>query len=147
MRRILLAMTLTASVSSAYAGPKEDAYQVVEKWGKAFTASDVDAIVRLYAPDALMIGTLGKVVLTKPEEIRKYFEIALNTNKPRSASLNGAEALVVDDSTVIISGLDTVTGVKDGQPVIGLGRVTFVVARRGSDWLIVHLHRSPLPAT
>jgi uncharacterized protein (TIGR02246 family) len=144
MRRILLAMTLTASVSSAYAGPKEDAYQVVEKWGKAFTASDVDAIVRLYAPDALMIGTLGKVVL---EEIRKYFEIALNTNKPRSASLNGAEALVVDDSTVIISPLDTVTGVKDGQPVIGLGRVTFVVAKRGSDWLIVHLHRSPLPAT
>jgi uncharacterized protein (TIGR02246 family) len=147
MRRILLAMTLTASVSSAHAGPKEDAYQVVEKWGKAFTTSDVDAIVRLYAQDALMIGTLGKVVLTKPEEIRKYFEIALNTNKPRSASLNSSEALVVDDATVIISGFDTVTGVKDGQPVIGLGRVTFVVAKRGSDWLIVHLHRSPLPAT
>jgi uncharacterized protein (TIGR02246 family) len=147
MRRILLAMTLAASVSSAYAGPKEDAYRVVENWGKAFTASDVDAIVRLYAPDALMIGTLGKVVLTKPEEIRKYFEIALNTNKPRSASLNSSEALVVDDATVIISGLDTVTGVKDGQPVIGLGRVTFVVAKRGADWLIVHLHRSPLPAT
>jgi hypothetical protein len=89
---------------------------------------------------------LGKVVLTKPEEIRRYFDVALNTNKPRSASLNSSEALVVDDSTVIISGFDTVTGVKDGQPVIGLGRVTFVVARRGSDWLIVHLHRSPLPA-
>jgi uncharacterized protein (TIGR02246 family) len=140
-------MTLAASVSSAYAGPKEDAYQVVEKWGKAFTASDVDAIVRLYAPDALMIGTLGKAVLTKPEEIRRYFDIALNTNKPRSASLNSSEALVVDDSTVIITGFDAVTGVKDGQSVIGLGRVTFVVAKRGPDWLIVHLHRSPLPAT
>ena len=147
MRRILLAMTLAASVSSAYAGPKEDAYLVVEKWGKAFTDSDVDAIVRLYAPDALMIGTLGKVVLTKPEEIRRYFEIALNTNKPRSASLNSSEALVVDDATVIISGFDTVTSVKDGQRVIGLGRVTFVVAKRGADWLIVHLHRSPLPAS
>ncbi|MEI9923130.1 MAG: nuclear transport factor 2 family protein [Bradyrhizobium sp.] len=139
-------MTLAASVSSAHAGPKEDAYQVVEKWGKAFIASDVDAIARLYAPEALMIGTLGKVVLTKPEEIRRYFEVALNTNKPRTASLNSSEALVVDASTVIITGLDTVTGVKDGQPVIGLGRVTFVVAKRGSDWLIVHLHRSPLPA-
>jgi uncharacterized protein (TIGR02246 family) len=138
-------MTLAASVSLAHAGPKEDAYQVVEKWDKAFTASDVDAIVRLYAPDALMIGTLGKVVLTKPEDIRRYFDVALNTNKPRTASLNSSEALVVDDSTVIITGLDTVTGVKDGQPVIGLGRVTFVVAKRGSDWLIVHLHRSPLP--
>jgi uncharacterized protein (TIGR02246 family) len=140
-------MTLAASTSLAHASPKEDAYQVVEKWGKAFTASDVDAIVRLYAPEALMIGTLGKVVLTKPEEIRRYFDVALNTNKPRSASLNSSEALVVDDSTVIITGLDTVTGVKDGQPVIGLGRVTFVVAKRGADWLIVHLHRSPQPAT
>jgi uncharacterized protein (TIGR02246 family) len=147
MRRILSAMTLAASVSLAHAGPKEDAYQVVEKWSKAFTASDVDAITRLYAPDALMIGTLGKVVLTKPEDIRKYFDIALNTNKPRAASLNSSEALVVDDATLVITGLDTFTGVKDGQPVIGMGRVTFVVAKRGSDWLIVHLHRSPLPTT
>jgi uncharacterized protein (TIGR02246 family) len=147
MRRILSVMTLVASVSFAHAGPKEDAYQVVEKWSQAFTASDVDAITRLYAPDALMIGTLGKVVLTKPEDIRKYFDVALNTNKPRTATLNSSEALVVDDATVIISGFDTVTGVKDGQPVIGMGRVTFVVAKRGSDWLIVHLHRSPLPTT
>jgi uncharacterized protein (TIGR02246 family) len=147
MRRILSVMTLVASVSLAHAGPKEDAYQVVEKWSQAFTASDVDAITRLYAPDALMIGTLGKVVLTKPEDIRKYFDVALNTNKPRTATLNSSEALVVDDATVIISGFDTVTGVKDGQPVIGMGRVTFVVAKRGSDWLIVHLHRSPLPTT
>jgi uncharacterized protein (TIGR02246 family) len=147
MRRILLAMTLAASASLAHAGPKEDAYQVIEKWSKAFTASDVDAISRLYASDALMIGTLGKVVLTKPEDIRKYFDVALNTNKPRTATLNSSEALVVDDTTVIITGFDTVTGVKDGQPVIGMGRVTFVVAKRGSDWQIIHLHRSPLPAT
>jgi uncharacterized protein (TIGR02246 family) len=147
MRRILLAMTLAASASFAHSGPKEDADQVIEKWSKAFTASDVDAISRLYASDALMIGTLGKVVLTKPEDIRKYFDVALNTNKPRTATLNSSEALVVDDTTVIITGFDTVTGVKDGQPVIGMGRVTFVVAKRGSDWQIIHLHRSPLPAT
>jgi hypothetical protein len=34
---------------------------------------------------------------------------------------------------------------KDRQPVIEMGRVTFVVAERGSDWQIAHLHRSPLP--
>jgi len=51
-----------------------------------------------------MIGTFGKVVMTKPEQIRKYFEVALNTDKPRSATLNSSEALVVDDSTVVIAG-------------------------------------------
>ena len=147
MRKILSAITLIASISLAHAGPKEDAYQVVEKWSKAFTDADVDGIAKLYAPDALMIGTFGKAVLTKPEQIRKYFDVALNTDKPRTAKLNSSEALVVDDNTIVIAGFDTITGVKDGQPTIGMGRVTFVVAKRGSDWMIVHLHRSPLPTT
>lgn len=147
MRRILSALILVASVSLAHAGPKEDAYQVVEKWSKAFGDADVDGIARLYAPDALMIGTFGKAVLTKPDQIRKYFDGALNSDRPRTASLNSSEALVVDDNTVVIAGFDTITGVKDGQPTRAMGRVTFVLARRGSDWVIVHLHRSPLPAT
>ena len=147
MRKILSAITLIASISLAHAGPKEDAYQVVEKWSKAFTDADVDGIAKLYAPDALMIGTFGKAVLTKPEQIRKYFDVALNTDKPRTAKLNSSEALVVDDNTIVIAGFDTITGVKDGQPTIGMGRVTFVVAKRGSDWMIAHLHRSPLPTT
>ena len=94
-----------------------------------------------------MIGTVGKVVLTKPEHIRQYFDAALNRDKPRTARLGSSEAAVVDDNTVIITGFDTITGVRDGQPTTNLGRVTFVIARRGSDWAIVHLHRSPMPTT
>ena len=147
-RVILLAGILIASVSLAHAGPKEDARQVVANWSKAFTDGDVDAIAKLYAPEALMIGTLGKVVLTKPEEIRKYFEAAFKSiDKPRTANLDSSEALVVDDNTVVIAGFDTITGTRDGQQITAKGRVTFVVAKRGPDWMIVHLHRSPLPQT
>ena len=145
---ILLAVILISSVSLAHAGPKEDARQVVANWGKAFTDGDVDAIAKLYAPKALMIGTMGKVVLTKPEEIRKYFEAAFKSiDKPRTANLDSSEALVVDDNTVVIAGFDTITGTREGQQIIAKGRVTFVVAKRGPDWMIVHLHRSPLPQT
>lgn len=146
MRAILSAAALVASISLAHAGPKEDAYQVVQKWGKAFTDADVDAISKLYAPDALMIGTFGKQVLTKPEQIRRYFDAALNNDKPRTATLDSSEILVVSDEVVVIAGFDTITGTKDGQQTVGRGRVTFVIAKRGSDWMIVHLHRSPLPA-
>jgi uncharacterized protein (TIGR02246 family) len=140
-------MALLASVSSANAGPKEEAYRVIENWGKAFTEADVDGIAKLYAPDALMIGTSGKIVLTKPEQIRDYFNVALNTGRPRTAKLVSSEALVIDDATVVIAGFDAITSVKDGQPVVGMGRVTFVVAKREANWMIVHLHRSPLPPT
>jgi ketosteroid isomerase-like protein len=44
--------------------------QVVERWAKAFTDSDVDAIVALYAPDALFLGTQSKAVVAEPSGIR-----------------------------------------------------------------------------
>jgi uncharacterized protein (TIGR02246 family) len=136
---------LAAFCSSAIAGPKEDALQVLEKWTKAFTDSDVDGIVKLYASDALFLGTGSKTVVVKPEEIRKYFEQALLNNRPRGASLDSHAAMVLSDTAVVVTGLDTVTGVRDGKPFSNNGRVTFVVAKRGADWQIVHFHRSAMP--
>jgi uncharacterized protein (TIGR02246 family) len=119
---------------------------VVEKWTNAVAEGDVDAIAKLYAPDASMIGTLGKVVPTKLEQIRQYFEVALKAfDVPRSVTLDSSEVLMVDDNTVVVTGFDTIKGSREGQQTISKGRVTFVIARRAADWMIVHLHRSPLP--
>jgi uncharacterized protein (TIGR02246 family) len=146
MRKLLIAgAALCVFASAANAGPKEDALAVLEKWTKAFTASDVDGIVKLYAPDALFLGTASKTVVAKPEGIRSYFENALLNNRPRGASLKEYEALVISDTAVVITGLDNVTGVRDGQTISAVGRTTFVVAKRGSDWQIVHFHRSAMP--
>ena len=146
MREMLIAVALLASLcSTAIAGPKEEALQVLEKWTKAFTDSDVDGIVKLYASDTTFLGTGSKTVVVKPEEIRKYFEQALLSNRPRGARLDSHSAMVVSDSAVVVTGLDTVTGVRDGKPTSANGRVTFVVAKRGSDWQIVHFHRSAMP--
>lgn len=146
MRRILFAFALIASLcSTAVAGPREEALDLIEKWAKAFTDSDVDAIVNLYAPDALFLGTGSKTVVVKTDEIRKYFEQALLSNRPRGASLGAYSATVLSDTAVVVTGLDTVSGVRDGKPYSANGRVTFVVAKRGSEWKIVHFHRSAMP--
>jgi uncharacterized protein (TIGR02246 family) len=146
MRRCLAAVVLCISLSSStVAGPKEDALAVLDAWTKAFAASDVDAIVKLYAPDALFMGTGSKSVVTKPEGIRAYFENALLKDRPRGASLNSFESMVLSDDAVLVTGLDATTRVKDGTPISAPGRVTFVVAKRGADWQIVHFHRSAMP--
>ena len=89
MRNLLVAVVLFASLcSTAIAGPKEDALQVLEKWTKAFSDSDVDGIVKRYASDALFLGTGSKTVVVKSDEIRKYFEQALLNNRPRGAKLD-----------------------------------------------------------
>ena len=146
MRELVVAIALVTSLcSTAVAGPKEETLQVLEKWTKAFTDSDVDRIVKLYAPDALFLGTGSKTVVTKPEEIRKYFEQALLSNRPRGAKVGDHSVAVLSETVVVVTGLDTVSGVRDGTPYGANGRVTFVVAKRGSDWQIVHFHRSAMP--
>lgn len=145
MRFFVCAFILMASVSTAAADSKTDALEVIDRWAKAFSASDVDVIVKLYAPDALFVGTGSKSVVTKPEGIRTYFEAALLNNRPRGATLNSYEAMALSGDAVVVTGLDTVTGIKDGNAVSASGRITFVVARRGADWRIVHFHRSAMP--
>lgn len=146
MRAFLVAFALIVSAPSAgSADPKQEALQVLEKWTKAFTASDVDGIVNLYSPDALFLGTGSKAVAVKPDVIRKYFENALLNNRPRGAALAAHEIMVLSDAAVVVTGLDTVTGVRDGKPFSNTGRITFVVAKRGAEWKIVHFHRSAMP--
>ena len=146
MRKMLLAAPLFASLCSvATAGPKEEAFQVLERWTKAFSESDVDGIVKLYASDPTFMGTGSQTVVVNEGEIRKYFENALLNNRPRGAKLNSYSTTVLSDTAVLFTGLDTVTGVRDGTPHSANGRVTFVVAKRGAEWKIVHFHRSAMP--
>jgi uncharacterized protein (TIGR02246 family) len=135
---------MAALVGTATAGPAEDAGEVVDRWAAAFTASDVDGILELYAPDAVFIGTSSKALVTTAG-IREYFERALLNNRPRSAALGDRSVLVLSTTAVVVTGLDIVASVRDGRQVSATGRVTFVVAKRGSDWQIVHFHRSALP--
>jgi uncharacterized protein (TIGR02246 family) len=146
MRVWLCALALTAALASpAIAGPEEDALQVVQKWAAAFNASDVDAIVALHAPDAMFLGTGSRTVVRSTAEIRQYFEQALLTDRPRGALLQSHSIMALSDGTVVITGLDMTTAVRDGKTITNPGRVTFVLARRGTDWKIVHFHRSTVP--
>jgi uncharacterized protein (TIGR02246 family) len=148
MRTFLCSVAVIAALSSvATAGPKDDALQVVAKWNKAFADKDVDGIAKLYAPDALFLGTSSKTVVVKPDGNRSYFAAALLNDNPPRVSCCGDDysAMPLSDTEVVITGFDTVTGVRDGQPFSARGRVTFVVAKRGPDWQIVHFHRSAMP--
>jgi uncharacterized protein (TIGR02246 family) len=146
MRFFLVAAAVCAlASSSASAGPKEDALEVLAKWTDAFAASDVDTLVSLYAPDALFMGTGSKTVVTEPDAIRKYFEGAVLTRRPRAAPISSQHVLVLGENVVLVAGLNDSTGVQDGKPFSNPGRVTFVIAKRGAEWKIVHFHRSAMP--
>ncbi len=121
------------------------ALAILTRWIEAFSAGDVDAIVDLYAPDALFIGTSSKDVVTETADVRSYFENALHTRKLTTAPLQSQSVMVLSEDAALVTGLSAVSGVRDGAPFTNGGRVTFVIARRGEAWRIVHFHRSAMP--
>ena len=124
---------------AAILGPTEDALQVLAKWVQAFNSSDIDAIVSLYAPDALFIGTSSKEVGTGPEYFRKYFQ-SLKRDMPRGAKLESYSTVELSSTVVLVSAMDTVSGTKDGTIFHRSGRSSFVLAKREEKWQIIQFH-------
>lgn len=114
--------------------------------GGCFRESQWQRFQGLYAADALFFSTGSQTLVTKTEDVRKYFEQALLTNKPKNASLGEHSVMVLTDSTVVVTGLDFAGGTRDGKPYGTVGRTSFVVARRDGSWKIVHFHRSAKPS-
>ena len=112
---------------------------------KAFADADVDGITGLYSGNALFFGTLDKTLTTQTADIRKYFERALLTGRPRTAVLREHSVAVLPDTVVVITGLDIVTATRDGQTISAPERTAFVVERQLTGWKIAHFHRSPVP--
>ena len=143
-RAWLACVLLLCSCRSETASPANEALQVVQRWAAAFSESNVDAVVGLYAPDASFFGTGSKTLVTTPEQIRSYFA-GLQKDKPRGAQLIAPSVQVVSDDVVIITGMDRVSGTRDGNVYHAEGRVSFVLQKRGPAWQIAHFHRSAVP--
>ena len=141
-----LCISLMFLGTSAFAGPKEEAVQVVERWAKAFTEADVDTIVSLYASDAVFIGTSSKMIVTQPEDIKKYFQVALLGSRRFVATLVESDVTRVSETAFVVTALDKIVVSADGKSQDVFGRVTFVLAKRESSWKIVNFHRSAMPS-
>jgi hypothetical protein len=57
MVRLIVALVALSLISPANAGPKEDAFTTIEAFKKAYDASDPPGIVKLFATEAVFLGT------------------------------------------------------------------------------------------
>ena len=129
---------------TAVAGPREDAFQVIEQFKSAFDASDVQRIVKLFAPDASFLGTVSPKLITKTEDVDAYFQ-AIKTNTPRKITIEEYSTLVLSDSAVVFAGFDVFGMTKDGQVSEAPARFTFVITKGDQGWRISHFHSSLRP--
>ena len=128
----------------ANAGPKEDATEVLEQFKRAFDASDVEGVVRLFAPDAVFLGTVSPKLVTTTSGINEYFQ-GLKQFTPRSVTIEEHATVALSDSAVLFAGFDTFTQTKEGKVIESPARFTLLVTKGDQGWRIRHFHSSVRP--
>jgi uncharacterized protein (TIGR02246 family) len=136
---LVLAVLALMPVLSA-AGPADDAGAVVERWMTAFNSNDVDALVSLYAPDAILVGSTGLTLKEGSEAIRGYFaRLAKSGDK---VVIGDRKIIVLDDNVAYATGFYEFSAVRNGEVRKSWAGFSMVLVKHGNDWLIAHHHSS-----
>jgi uncharacterized protein (TIGR02246 family) len=143
--RLLASVLVCAAALSppAQADVQGDVEATTQKWISAFNRKDTDAIVALYAPDAVFHGTSSPVLRDSPALVREYFKGLSNLGNSTMATAEHRVQLL--GQVAINSGFYTRTSVEAGKTMENKARFTFVYALRDGRWLIVAHHSSALP--
>ena len=142
--RLLIIVLLALSPAEvAFSAPADEASAVIDRWAAAFSANDADAVVALYAPDAILLGTVSPILSEGTEAIRAYF--ARLPGSGNKVVIGERRMVVLDDDAVLVTGFYEFTRLQDGTPVPTPARFTMVVVKRGGGWVIMHHHSSIRP--
>ena len=120
-----------------------EAYATLERWARGFNDGDASAVAALYAPDAVIWGTLAQTLTTTPQDIETYFVQAARAGL--KTTLGQHVASRISDACVVDAGHYDFTRVADGQAVVIPARYSFVLVQRDGAWMITHHHSSILP--
>ena len=121
----------------------KDARELVERWSSAFTQGDVNALMALFAPDAVFFGTSSKTIVADTEGIRNYFENSLLGSKRYVSVLTDIHVTILSNDAAIIAALNLISENNHSEDL--MGRLSIAARKREGLWKIEHFHRSALP--
>jgi uncharacterized protein (TIGR02246 family) len=128
----------------ALAGPQEDVAAATANWANVFGDNNPDAILPLYAKDAVLWGTLSPTVRSDPGTIKAYFMGAFSV-LPKATVKFGEQLIRIYGNTAVNTGYYTFSYVKDGETKSIPARYSFTFVKDADRWLIVDHHSSAMP--
>ncbi len=137
---LILGLVLVLPAVAA-AGPAEEANAVVDRFSAAYNSNDPEAVVKLYTPDAILLGTVSPVISVGTEAIRKYFSMIKGSGNTNA--VQERHTIVLGDNAVVVTGFYEFTRMQEGKPVPGPSRFTMVITKTDGEWRIAHHHSSP----
>ena len=139
---LLLSLAQASFAEQSHAG--EISAQVAAataEWIATFNTRDAARISALYAPDAILWGTVSQTIRTTPQEILEYFEES-SAKRPKLRMFLGEYHVRLYGDIATNSGYYTSRNPLDGKEVVIPMRFTFTYRREGERWMIVNHHSS-----
>ncbi len=158
LRPLFLAIALMAMTPQAYAKnvaahhigqataphkAEQEVQKAFDAWIAAVSTGSSEAVMKLYAKDAVLLPTLSPRVDNTPELRQEYFDAF--TAKPDLKGTVNEEHIRVFGNTAINSGLYTFSYTHEDETVEVPARFSFVYRKTPHGWMIVDHHSSKLP--
>jgi len=140
---LVLAMLLLTPVS-ATVRPADDAGSIVDRWVTAFNSNDVDALVSIYAPDAILLGSTDLTHKEGSHAIRGYF-VRLAKRRDRVA-IDNRKVIMLRNDVAYVTGFYTFSAVRNGEVKKSLAGFSMVLVKLGGDWLHHHSSQRSSPS-
>jgi len=121
----------------------QEAYAIVRQWEDAFNRGDAEAVAALYAPAAVIWGTLAQQLATSAHEILDYFDDAARAGL--TVKLGPYVLSPIGEIAVVVSGHYEITRPAKGRALALPARYTFVLTQQDNRWQILHQHSSFMP--
>ena len=131
-------------VVASSAAPADEASAMIGRWATAYNAGDAEGLVKLYTPDAVLLGTRSPIISQGTEGIRAYFSALVKPTTGNKIVIDDRRMIVLGDlRSVLVTGFYTFLRGSAATP--DPARFTMLIVKRGSDWLVVHHHSSVRP--
>ena len=121
------------------------------KWYSNLCSYYIEELVSLYSSKITFLPTSSKIVIKDLKGVKDYF-IGINEKykafKANKCTLLSPEIRLIDNNTVVVTGIDEFDGVIDNENKDSFnikGRQSFVFTKKNNEWKIIHHHRSRLP--
>lgn len=122
-------------------------HQVLDQWMQAVNNADVELLLSLYDPSAVLIPTFSNRVLNTPDKLRDYFE-KLGSRPELSIALH-EKTLVTQElgsQQYALAGIYNWRFAVDGEILNFEARFSYVIDLSKSN-PIIHHHSSQIPRT
>jgi uncharacterized protein (TIGR02246 family) len=142
----VLLMLAGAPVNAEETADEAKVAAATRQWIETFNTRDAARITALYAPDAVLWGTVSQTIRTTHDEILEYF-IDSSKKRPDLRMFLGEYHVQLLGDLATNSGYYTSRNPVDGKEVVIPMRFTFMYRREGDNWVIVNHHSSRFAAT